>query len=195
MLRFPRFVPCLAALLLVGACFSKDDSAEPPEGDADTDADADTDTDTDTDTAPPEFPDDPTPFQITVSGAYTGTLSFDEPDCYQPVGSTQLRVFWRDGGGSHVFFLLAQVMTGFEGPGTYDATNANPEGRLQEEAGGTGYYFYTDASKGDSATITVDWVGEDVIWGEFTIDGLHDTSGGSVTLEPSTIPLWCPTVN
>ena len=179
-------------LLSLSACFGKDDSAA-PEGDTDTDADADTDTDTDTDTT--GFPADPSPFDVTVSGAYTGTLTFDDPTCYYPEGSSQLRVFWRNEAREHVFFLLVELLSGFEGAGTYDDSNTSPRAKLQEEAGGSGYYFQSDADQGDVVSLTVQLDEEDHAWGEWTATGLHDTEGGAITMEPTVIPIWCPELN
>ena len=192
--RHPRYLLVFALLgLSLSACFGKDDTGTPPEGDTDTDTDADTDSDTDADVG--TFPDDPSPFTVTVSGAYEGSLVFDDPTCYYPLGSTQLRVFWRNGAREHVFFLLVELLSDFEGAGTYDDSNASPRAKLQEEAGGTGYYFQSDSGQGDQVSLTVQLDEEDHVWGEWSVSGMHDTSGGAITLEPSVIPIWCPELN
>jgi hypothetical protein len=180
----------LLSLPALGACFGKDDTGTNPEGDADTDTDADGDTDTD----PTGFPADPSPFEVTVSGAYTGTLSFDQPTCYYPEGSSQLRVFWRNEAQAHVFFLLVELLNGFEGEGSYDES-MGLRARLQEEAGGSGYYFASDSAAGHQVSMEVFIDEQERIWGEWTATGMNDGAGGSITLEPSTIPIWCPEIN
>jgi len=190
----PALACCALPLALFIACKrSADDDTSTPPDDTDTHGD-DTDTHGD-DTSPPEFPDDPSPFTISVTGAMQEQLVFDSPTCYQRLGSTQLRVFWRNGQGQHVFFLLAELMSGFEGPGTYDATNTSPDGKLQEEAGGYGRYFYTDPAQGDEVSITVVGAEEDRLWGSFTISGMHDPHGAAIQLSPMPVPIWCPVLN
>jgi len=192
-LRHPRFLLFLGLLgLTLSACFGKDDSADPAEGDTDTDTDADTDTDTDTDVG--TFPDDPSPFTVNVTGAYTGSLVFDDPTCYYPTGSSQLRVFWRNEAQAHVFFLMVELLSGFEGDGTYDQ-EAGLRAKLQEEAGGKGYYFGSDSAQGDEVSMTVYLDEEDHAWGEFSISGMHDTKGGTISIDPTVIPIWCPELN
>jgi hypothetical protein len=183
-----RFVPiaCFLVCALGFACTPPvDDSARPEDSD-DTTPD---------DTGPAEMPADPSPFTVTISGALERDLVFDEPDCYQPLGSANLRVFWRNSQGAHVFFLLAELMGDYAGPGTYDASNAAPRARLQEEAGGHGYYFYSDPASGDAVTIEVEVAEEDRAWGSFTIDGMHDGEGGAIQLSPMPVPIWCPVLN
>ncbi len=181
----------LISLVLPG-CFGKDDTSDPAEGDTDTDTDTDTDSDTDTD--PESFPSDPSPFTVSVSGAYSGDLVFDTPTCYYPKGSSQLRVFWRNGSGAHVFFLMVELLSGFEGEGTYDET-MGLRAKLQEEAGGYGYYFASDSSAGDTVSMTVSMDEEEHVWGEWSVSGMRDNHGGIVTLDPSVIPIWCPELN
>lgn len=186
----PSFLVCALPLVLLVACKrpADDDTAAPDDTSGDTDTDID-------DTGSGEFPADPSPFTISVTGATQQDLVFDLPTCYQRLGSTQLRVFWRNAAGQHHFFLLAELMEGFEGPGTYDASNTSPDGKLQEEAGGEGRYFYTDSALGDTTSITVEGLEEDRAWGTFTISGMHDTSGGSIQLSPMPVPIWCPELN
>jgi hypothetical protein len=186
----PVLYLALLSLPALSACFGKDDSATPPEGDTDTDADVDSDTDSDT----TGFPADPSPFQVTVSGAYEGTLVFDDPTCYFPEGSTQLRVFWRNEAQAHVFFLLVELLNGFEGEGSYDDT-MGLRAKLQEEAGGSGYYFASDSAAGHQVSMDVHMDEEERIWGEWTVTGMNDGAGGAITIDPSTIPIWCPELN
>lgn len=157
-----------------------------------------------TDTGPTndsDIPDDPSPFTLTVSGAYNGDLVFDSPSCTWPYGSANFRVFWRNSSGDHVFVLVAELLGSFEGAGTYNETDHGARVKLQEEAGGSGSYYALDADQGDTTAITVDYAEYDdlkdagVAWGEFTVSGMHDSSGGQIQLSPNTVPIWCPTVN
>ena len=152
-------------------------------------------------TSDTDIPDDPSPFTLTVSGAYDEDLVFDSPSCTWPYGSANFRVFWRNGNGDHVFVLVAELLGSFEGAGTYNETDHGARVKLQEEAGGSGGYYALDADQGDTTSITVDYAAYDdledagIAWGEFTVSGMHDSSGGQVQLSPNTVPIWCPTVN
>ena len=146
------------------------------------------------DTSPPEFPEDPRPLTLTVSGAYEGTLVFDAPTCTWLETAPNFRAFWRNSEGAHVFVLVADILSVFDGPGTYTEADGSVRVKLQEEAGGSGYYFGTDASVGDTASITVTSVDDAQAWGEFTFSGLHSDSG-AITVTPVPVPIWCPTMN
>jgi hypothetical protein len=181
------------------ACAGGDDDADKggetdadTDADSDTDADADGDTDTDTDTdtgVPDDFPDTPAPFTLTVAGDVRRDLVFDTPTCINERG--QFRMFWRNGSGAHVFVLLAEVLDSFTGAGVYDETHPRTDVKLQEEAGGEGWYFYSDANEGDTLDITVTFANESVGWGEFEVSSLSG-GGASATLTPQPIPIWCP---
>ena len=141
-------------------------------------------------TDPTVFPDPPTPFSLEVSGAYTGTLRFDTPSCSHRTGSTTFRQFWR--GSDHVFVLLIEMFDTFPGEaGAYVAADG-VRARLQEEAGGSLYYF--DSLSGDNSA-TLELVGFDTdanqVWGSGTVGVLGDSSGGTVTLSPDAVPVWC----
>jgi len=139
---------------------------------------------------PVGFPDAPQPFTIAVSGAYSGSLTFDSPSCSHRTGSTTFRQFWR--GSDHVFVLLVEMFDTFPGEtGAYTAADG-VRARLQEEAGGSGYYF-DSATGNDSATLELEGFDTDLneVWGAATAGELGDTSGGSVTLSPDAIPVWC----
>jgi hypothetical protein len=158
--------------------------------DTDTDADADTDTDTDADA---DMPSDPTPFTITVSGGYSGTLAFDEATCTNPLGSSNFSIFWRDSADSHFFVLVGQMLGTFDGAGTYDETEVTI--KLQEEAGGDGNYFAS--TDGDAVSFTIDHIDDQstdtrVAWGSYTVSSLD---GGTITVSADEIPIWCPAVN
>ena len=175
------------------ACAGPDDDEEDtprPEQDTDTDTDSDTDTATGTDTGVPDnFPDDPSPFTLTVSGDLDRDLMFDTPTCINE--RDQFRAFWRNSQDDHEFVLLAQVLQDFTGAGTYDETGARTDVKLQEEAGGEGYYFATSADEGDTLLIDLVFANDAVGWGEFTVSALS-SGGASVELSPQPIPIWCP---
>jgi hypothetical protein len=151
--------------------------------------------------SPDDIPEDPSPFTLSVSGAYNGDLLFDSPSCTWPYGSSNFRVFWRNSSGAHVFVLVAELLGTFEGPGTYNETDHSARVRLQEEAGGSASYYAVDSAQGDRASITVDFAeyddlkDEGIAWGEFTVEGMHDSSGGLIEVSPTTVQIWCPTVN
>ena len=165
---------------------------------ADEDSSAPTDTqapDTDTGEALPEgMPPNPAPFTVNISGAIEESLVFDTPSCSHPTGSANFRAFWRNGAGDHVFVLFAEILGDYTKPGTYNGTDHNARVKLQEEAGGSGYYFSADADEGDTLTITVESVGKDGAWGEFMVSGMH-ADEGAITLTPGTVPIWCDEVD
>lgn len=189
----------MAVAVLVGAvgCRGKDDEGADGDdtsgaGDGADGADGADGTDTAPDTGG-GFPADPSPLTLTVSGALSQTLVFDQPTCSNPTGSSNLRVFWR--GSGHVFVLKVELLGTFTGVGSYTSSAHGARASLQEEAGGSGYYFVA----GPSDTIEMDIAGYDrealQAWGSFSVSGMADTSGGTITLSPQPIPIWCPTFN
>jgi hypothetical protein len=190
-----RWMLAMAAGLAV-ACGDKGDEDE-DEDDAggDDTAAADDTASTDDSGGGGGFPPDPRPVSVTVSGAYSGTLVFDEVNCTHPLGSSNLRVFYR--GSGHVFVLKAEILGDFSGVGTYSSADTRTQSSLQEEAGGSGYYFAADASQGDSVQIDIEGFDEEAgqAWGAFTVSGMHDTTAGTITLSPSELPIWCPTLD
>jgi len=184
-------------LLLIAGCGDKDtntdtDSESDTDTDSDTDADTDSDTDADTD-VDSDMPADPTPFTVTVSGSYSGTLTFDEANCTNPLGSSNFSVFWRDSADSHVFVLVGQMLGTFDGAGTYDETAVTV--KLTEEAGGSGNYF--SSTDGDSISFTIEHIDDQSkdsrsAWGSYTVSSLD---GGALTFSTDEIPIWCTSVN
>jgi hypothetical protein len=148
-----------------------------------------------------DLPENPGAFTLNVTGAYTGSLLFDSPNCTWPYGSSNFRVFWRNSSGDHVFVLVAELLGSFDGAGTYNETEHSARAKLQEEAGGSASYYAADSTQGDTVSITVEYADYDdledagVAWGEYTVEGMHDSSGGLIEISPSTVPIWCPTVN
>ena len=180
---------------LVFGCGTKED--EPSAGDSGGENNADAGAgDSDADGgAPPvrgDMPVDPSPFDLVLSDG--STLSFDQPSCQHYRGSSNFRSFWRDSARSHNYVLTMQVMQTFDGAGSYDNTSGRVDVKLQEEAPQTGApTYWTDADQGDTVSLTVTYIDEDVAWGEAAVSGLHDPSAGTaVSLTPDTLPIWCP---
>ncbi len=142
----------------------------------------------DTGTSSSSLPAQPDPFTLTVSGAYTGSLTFDTPTCTQPLGSKNFSIFWRNSNKEHVFVLVAQMLGTFAGAGTYDGTAVTV--KLQEEAGGEGNYFLS--SDGDTISMVLEGVEEQEAWGEFSFSGLED---GALVASPMPVPIWCDSLN
>lgn len=143
------------------------------------------------DTDEPEgFPEAPDPFTISVSGAWSGTLTFDTPSCSHRTGSATFRQFWR--GPDHAFVLLVEMFDTFPGePGDYTGADG-VRARLQEEAGGDGNYF--DSQLGDaSSTLRLEGLDTELsqAWGTATAGTLGDGTGGTVTLSPDSLRVWC----
>jgi hypothetical protein len=188
----------LALLLSCGGKESTDtDTAESDtdtDTDADTDTDTDTDTDADTDTGTSEMPEDPSPFTVTLSDGRS--LTFDKPSCQHFRGSTNFRMFWREEARTHTYVLTMQVMSTFEGPGVYDSSEHSVQVKLQEEAPRTGApYYWTDSSEGDTASVEVVYLDDEVAWGSGSASSMHNTTTGErLTLTPAELPIWCPDV-
>lgn len=132
-----------------------------------------------------DMPADPSPISITFSGSINTTLTFDRPSCSNPVGSSNLRVFWR---GSHPTVLRMDILGDFTGAGTYSNGQHNVNVVLQDEAGGQGWYYPIGEGTVDVEVLYHD---DDVAWGSYTVSGFNATEG-TLTLDPSTIPIWCP---
>jgi hypothetical protein len=145
-----------------------------------------------------DFPADPTPFTLSYSGADSGSLVFDEVQCTWPPGSSNLRVGWRNASDEHVFVLLIDLLGVFDGVGSYSSDeSSNVRARLQEEAGGSGANFVVDSAQGDLVSITVEGADQEAgqVWGSFDVATMHDLSGGMISLDPGTFPIWCPSIN
>jgi len=185
------------ALLLMGMLGCETNNDEPAKADSGRGDTADSATDAaDADGSGPatsaDMPENPAPFTLTLSDGRS--LTFDQPSCQHFRGSTNFRAFWRDGARSHNYVLTVQVMQSFNGAGTYESTMERVDVKLQEEAPQTGApTYWTDGDQGDTASLTVVYIDEDVAWGEASVSGFHEPSGGAaVSVSPSTIPVWCP---
>ena len=149
------------------------------------------DSETAVDTAIPDMPPDPRPLTVTVSGATSLDLVFDTPSCTWYDGIPNFRAFWR--GSDHAYVLIAEIISVYDGPGTYDPSMGRVGVKLQEEAHGTGAFFQAEPESGDEIAVTVEYAGATQAFGSFDVSGLH--GDGAITLSPSTLPIWCPSMN
>ena len=134
------------------------------------------------------YPENPAPFTISTSGVMSQNLIFDEPSCSSPTGSTNMRMFWRNKNDAHVFVLVTEILGDFDGVGTYTSPEFRANIKLQEEAGGSGLYFAsTDAS---NTVIEYELYEDQFAFGSAQIDSLEG-SDGSISITPSSFPLWC----
>ena len=142
----------------------------------------------------PMIPPDPTPFTLTVAGATDASIVFNQSTCliYPRPSWVNFRHFWR--GTDHNAVLIVEVLGVYAGPGTYDESMGIVRAKLQSEAGSPyDFYFQTDASQGDTLTLVVENADtRHGVWGEVTFSGMHDATGGSITITPQPVPLWCP---
>lgn len=150
----------------------------------------DADADGDSDLGPDDMPADPSGFSLTVSGAYAGTLGFDDPICSHLGGN--FRMMWRKEDRSHVFVLIAEIMSVYTGPASYDPSMGTVRAKLQEEAGGYGYYFSTDHSD-DPITLDILYCDDDLAWGDVTVSTMHSDKG-AINISPTSFPIWCDNV-
>jgi hypothetical protein len=130
-----------------------------------------------------------------VHETLTQSLNFDLPTCQHFRGSTNFRAFWRDEARTHTYVLTMQVMSTFNGAGTYSSADHRVDFKLLEEAPMTGVpTYFTDSEAGDATEIDVTYIDEEVAWGSATITGLHTTDGFSVEMTPSIVSIWCPDI-
>lgn len=145
---------------------------------------------------PGGFPADPSPMTVELGGDLVQTLVFDLPTCSHLEGSTSFRQFWR--GADHRFVLLVEMIGTFptvDQVGTWTAEDG-VRVKLQEEAGGSGYYFTSDAADPDLALVIDGFdIDEDHVWGTFSVGALSSDTHGSITLSPQPLVLWCSDYN
>ncbi len=178
----------LSVFLITTGCGDK-------ETDSDTNIDTGSDTGPDTAEDTDTFPDDPSPFQIQLSGDESENLRFDEPYCNNMMGSSNLRIFWRDSTNQHVWVLVAELMGSFDGAGTYTLDeNGSVRVKLQEEAGGQARGYMTSHSDGDTAQIVLEHVEENRLYGHVTVSSMHGTNG-QIGFSPVEFPIWCPSID
>jgi hypothetical protein len=142
----------------------------------------------------PVIPPDPTPFTLTVTGATEASIEFNQSTCeiYPRPYWTNFRHFWR--GSGHNAVLIVEVLGAYSGPGTYDQSMGTVRAKLQSEAGSPyNFFFQTDAVQGDTLTLVVENADtRHGVWGEFTFSSMHDATGGSISITPQPVELWCP---
>ena len=142
----------------------------------------------------PMIPPDPTPFTLTVTGATDASIVFNQSTCeiYPRPTWINFRHFWR--GTGHNAVLIVEVLGVYAGPGTYDESMGMVRAKLQSEAGSPyNFFFQTDSSQGDTLSLVVENADtRHGVWGEFSFSSMHDASGGSITVTPQPVLLWCP---
>jgi len=142
----------------------------------------------------PAIPPDPTPFTLTVAGATDASIVFNQSTCsiYPRPSWVNFRHFWR--GTDHNAVLIVEVLGAYTGPGTYDESMGMVRAKLQSEAGSPyDFFFQTDANQGDTLNLVVENADtRHGVWGEVTFSSMHDGTGGSITITPQPVPLWCP---
>ncbi len=137
-----------------------------------------------------DMPANPGPFTVSLSDGTT--LEFDMPSCTHYRGSTNFRAFWRKADDSHVYVMILEVMRSFDGVGVYSSNEGSVAVKLQEEAGGSSGGVYTTTELADEVVMSLDYLDEDRAWGEMSVGSLWNLSQSeSVTVSPSTIPVWC----
>ena len=167
-------------LLLFLSCGDKEHSPD--------DTTATSDTDTQPQDTGPVVPDPPDNFTLVTSGEMTENLSFDAPTCTLTNGAPNFYAFWRSSSQSHVFVLKVELRGIYDGAGSYTGEQGLTI-KLQEEAGGAGRFFQSDSTQ-DSVTLTLETNEEGYIFGDASIANMHSSSG-SISLSPSTFPIWC----
>lgn len=143
----------------------------------------------------PQAPVEPSPFTLTVSGDHNLTLTFDSPTCQIPEAAPNLNTFWRTSTGAHTFVLRVMLRGDYEGAGTYTLQDNELTVTLQEEAGGEGRYFSVNLDDGHEATVELNTEGRDIVWGTLSASQLASISDGSISISPTSIPLWCDADN
>jgi len=141
---------------------------------------------------PADMPPNPGPFTVSFSDGTS--LEFDLPSCSHYRGSTNFRMFWRNEDRSHVYVMIIEAMSVFDGVGSYSSNDGTVRVKLQQEAGGTSgdSAYKSDGSDGSEVLVRVDYLDEDIAWGEATITTMHDTTQDvPVDVTPTTFPIWC----
>jgi len=141
-----------------------------------------------------EMPENPAPFTVSLSDGRE--ITFDLPSCQHFRGSPNFRMFWRDSAQSHTYVLTMQVMSTFDGAGVYASDSHNVQVKLQEEAPVTGApYYATDGEQGDTVSLEVVYIDEEIAWGSATASTIHsNATTDPLTITPSSLPIWCPDV-
>ena len=192
-------VLCLSIPLTLCSCEETDDDTQAGDddtGDDDSAGDDDSGDDDAGDDDASQFPADPSPFTLTISGTDSASILFSAGSCqiYPPPSNVNFMQFWRD--PSHNAVLVAEIRGPYTGAGTYDETMSTTRVKLLTEAGSTYNFAYqSDPNMGDTTQIDIAYSDpEDVVWGEFTFSGLSGGDGAAITGTPQPLPIWCPEV-
>jgi hypothetical protein len=161
-------------------------------GDADGDAGGEPDEGAGEELTPEDMPANPGSFTVTFSDG--NSLEFDLPSCSYYRGSSNFRMFWRNEARTHVYVMIIEAMSLFDGVGSYSSNDGTVRVKLQQEAGGSSgaSAYKADGSDGGEVIVTVDYLDEDIAWGGVSITSMHDTTRDvPVTVTPTTFPVWC----
>ena len=154
----------------------------------------------DTSSEEEEAPQEPESFSLSITGSTNETLLFDNPTCQIPDAAPNINIYWRNQAGSHAFVFRIMLRNDYDPTvGHYDNENNDLSFTLQEEAGGEGRYFVTDFDVGDQASLDLEVyeeiIGQPIIWGNATVETMHNPTSGSISISPSVIPIWCTPEN
>ena len=189
------------SMALVFACGGKDDDASDDDTGAwSSDADGapmeldgdDPEEEDDGITTAEDMPAKPAPFTLTISDGTS--VEFDLPSCSHYRGSSNFRTFWRKEDRSHVYVLIMEVMGSFDGVGSYSSNDGTVRVKMQQEAGGdgSGSSFNTNDVEGAEVILTLDYLDEDLAWGEVSLTSMwNSTQEVVVDVTPNTLPVWC----
>ena len=144
-MRFSSMV--LAMVIGVGCTSTEKESSDDSGGSVIADGDSGSGGDSTDGDEDDSMPPNPAPFTINlVHEALTQSLSFDLPTCQHFRGSTNFRAFWRDEARTHTYVLTMQIMSTFNGAGTYSSADHRVDFKLLEEAPMTGApTYFTDS--------------------------------------------------
>ena len=141
-----------------------------------------------------DIPDPPGPFSLSISGTDNETLTFDAPTCQIPEAVPNFKLYWRLSSGAHKFVLRLFINADYQGAGSYDNGSQNISVRLQEEAGGSGRFYQTEAENGDNVSLAIETDEDGMVWGEVSLSSMHNGES-SINISPSSFPIWCTPEN
>ncbi len=187
----PLWLILALALPLVGCPTTAHDHDDDDDDLADDDDSAgDDDTGDDDDTS--SFPASPLPFTLQLAGGLDEAVTIDTfGSCQNYSGSSDIRQQWV---GSGSWALRVQISGTYTGAGEYDETTGVLVTLQRNVANGE--FFQAGANTAHTAALTMEGDDGTNAWGSVTIDGMTDTAaaGGTVTVTPPTIPIWCETI-
>ncbi len=157
----------------------------------DDDSAGDDDTGDDDDSVP-TFPPSPLPFTLQLSGGLDEAVTIDTfGSCQNYTGSSDIRQQWV---GSGSWALRVQISGTYTGVGSYDETTGVLVTLQRNVANGE--FFQAGANTAHTAALVMEGDDGTNAWGSVTVDGMTDSAaaGGTVTLTPASIPIWCQTI-